>query len=184
MRLIQATWTLVELQRFARQVRDERAWFESVGLEFMNAQVDYRQDGRVEVEFMGLVGSESVIEAHFGNPTWLIADRLGPMPWTGPTGRLVIKLVDDRGRPLPGIAIAWSSEHPEASGGQGDLGFGTDDRGRLVLDNMPAVSYRFRFMAEFDDGNSRVLLLETSLRNKPGGSTHTIVIQRDQLPDP
>lgn len=67
-----ATWSLKDLEGFLQKVKAELAWIESTGARYVNPLV-MELDNVVVIRYEGPRGLEDVIEAHFGNPSWLQA---------------------------------------------------------------------------------------------------------------
>lgn len=161
-------WSTTELEAFVEIVTAEEAWFETIGVRFASAGRAITED-HVYVKFQGRPEAVRLIEEHFGDPTWLVADRQGPLPWQGPRGDLVIAVRDEAGAPVPGLWCEFVSEDPEAAEGGEDI-FGTGDDGRCVLRNLPAVAYQITLHRFVDDDHYepiktfRVVLA-------PGGTT-------------
>ena len=96
-------------------------------------------DNRVKVGFMGdKAASQSIID-HFGYPDWLMLDWLGPLEWRGPTGTLVVEVVDGAGRPRAGLDCDVRPLQT-VYGGDGRA-FSTRANGRCIYENYPAVAY-------------------------------------------
>jgi hypothetical protein len=167
-------WSTVELKRFVREVDAEQAWFASIGVQYLTADRGIIDDF-VSVDYLGPPEAAQRIEGHFGDPTWLVAERQGPLLWEGPRGNLVIVVVDQVGKPVPGLWCEFVARDPAAVEGGEDI-FGTDEDGRCIIPNLPAVSYRItlhRFVA--DDRYEPIISFDAVLA--PGGTTVPVVIE-------
>jgi hypothetical protein len=147
--VLDVDWSTIELDRFVRAVEAERAWFQTIRVQYITADRGIT-DNFVSVDYLGPAAAAQVIEGHFGDPTWLVAERQGPLPWAGPRGDLVIVVVDQDGKPVPGLWCEFVAEDPEA-GNPGEDIFGTDDSGRCIIPNLPAVAYRVTLHRFVDD---------------------------------
>ncbi len=87
--------------------------------------------------------AEPAILDHFGHPDWLSVHWEGPPPWTGPWGRLVVRVVDSAGRPLPAEANPHCTPTPIESSVRYDPGVatGTDATGTCIFDRIPAAAF-------------------------------------------
>lgn len=144
-------WSLQDLEGFMDTVEADRAWFDTIGVRFV--QVDHRvNENFVHVDFIGpREEAASVIEAHFGNPSWLRAEWIGPPPWPGPRANLVIKITDSRGRPVPNIRCDVTTDNQMVGDEFGDSLIGTGPAGICELKNVPAVRYLVRLHALVDN---------------------------------
>ena len=149
-------WSLAELEGFIVKVEAERAWFETIGVEFM--QVDRRvTDNFVHVDYMARTEAPSAaIEAHFGNPPWLRAEWAGPPPWTGPRADLVLRIRDEEGRPGIGIRCDIQPHDEDVGVDLGEVVYATDTAGVCQAKNIPAVTYRVRLFRWVQDHEERV----------------------------
>lgn len=151
----EATWSEAELREFITLVEQDAAWFSTNGIEFYAANIGGLDNlGGIDVRFRGPKATADVaaasIEAHFGNPPWMRAVWDGLLEWTGPRGTLEIRTVDAAGRLAPSIDIVVDSLDDRVSVNT-DIGFMTDERGKLVHTNYPAVGYRVRAFEGFGD---------------------------------
>jgi hypothetical protein len=142
-------WSTRELNGFVKDVEAEKAWFATIGVIYQDAGRGITEDF-VHVNFRGPAEGVQMIEAHFGDPSWLVAERQGPLPWSGPRADLVIDVFDEAGKHVPGLWCEFVPEDPDAAEGGEDT-FGTDDSGRCVLRNLPAVPYRITLHRFVDD---------------------------------
>jgi hypothetical protein len=169
-------WSLAELEGFIVRVEAERAWFETIGVEFM--QVDRRvTDNFVHVDYMARTEAASAaIEAHFGNPSWLRAEWAGPPPWNGPRADLVLRIRDANGR--PGVGIRCDIQpHDETVGVDfGEVVYATDTAGVCKAKNIPAVTYRVRLFRWVQDHEERVHIDDLRIALPPAGRQLDVVI--------
>lgn len=172
----EVTWSLAELQSFMQRVEAERAWFATIGVEFI--QVDRRvTDNFVHVDYMARTDAPSaVIEAHFGSPSWLRAEWAGPPPWNGPRADLVLRIRDEQGR--PGIGIRCDIQPHDENGGVdlGEVVYATDDTGVCQANNIPAVTYRVRLFRWVQDHEERVRIDDLRVALPPAGREVDILI--------
>ncbi len=163
-------WSLKELEGFEEQVEAERAWFETVGLRFLQAghPVD---ENVVLVDFVGpSEEAASLIESHFGNPTWLKARWLGPPPWSGPRADLIIEIRDAEGRPVPNIRCDVVPQDPRVGFEFTDSLFGTGPAGNCEIRNVPTVVYEVRLHEWVDnDHYDPVPIMEFQVVLTPAG---------------
>jgi hypothetical protein len=156
-------WSKAELEKFAGEVRQQEAWFESVGADLVAA--DPSLLNIVRVLFLAARGDLAPeIASHFGNPEWLRPEWEGPLPWRGPRGTMITTVVDGSGKPLEGAQCAWIPVDPSIDADSA-LAFSTDSRGICRNDYLPATTYR----------------VEVSI-NKAGGGTVVIGTGRGTVP--
>lgn len=167
-------WSTAELTNFLRDVEAEQPWFETIGVRYLTADRGITDDF-VSVDFLGPEDAAQVIEDHFGDPTWLEADRQGPLPWAGPRGNLVVVVVDQNGKPVPGLWCQFVSEDPNAAEGGEDI-FGTDKTGRCQIPNLPAVAYRI-VLHRFVDEDHYEPIKQFRVVLAPGGTTTSVVVE-------
>jgi hypothetical protein len=172
----EVTWSLAELERFMERVEAERAWFATIGVEFM--QVDRRvTDNFVHVDYMARTDAPSaVIEAHFGSPSWLRAEWAGPPPWNGPRANLVLRIRDKQGRPGTGIRCDIQPHDENGGVDLGEVVYATDDTGVCQATNIPAVTYRVRLFRWVQDHEERVRIDDLRVALPPAGRDVDILI--------
>lgn len=171
--VVDVDWSTAELDRFVMGVEAEKGWFKTIGVQYLTADRGITDDF-VSVDYLGPVEAASTIEHHFGDPTWLVAERQGPLPWAGARGNLVIAVVDQAGRPVPGLRCEFVSNDLAAVEGGEDI-FGTDDNGRCVIPNLPAVPYRITLHRFVDDDHYEPIK-SFDIVLAPGGSTVSVAI--------
>ena len=142
-------WSTRELDDFVKVVDADQAWFETIGVRYLTADRGIIDDF-VSVDYLGPAEAAQLIEDHFGAPTWLVADRQGPLPWEGPRGNLSLLIVDEAGNPVPGLHVEVVPDDPNAAQGGEDV-FGTDDAGRCLLKDLPAVPYHVTLLEFVND---------------------------------
>ena len=173
-------WSLAELERFIGRVEADQAWFSSIGV---TAKVGHRvNENWVFVKFKGRPDAERLIEDRFGSPSWLDAEWDGPPPWAGPRATLVIKVRDQRGRPLPGL---WCDAQPvdPMVDDPGEDVIATDEGGICDLRTRPATVYRIRLHQPLRDnrvntGWDPTPIKEFQVELQPGGTATEVVVTR------
>jgi hypothetical protein len=128
-----------ELQALAGTFAGETAWFRSIGAEFVGANV-----GSTGVRVRYLAANDRVgplILAHFGNPSWMRVQWEGPLPWQGPRGTLVIRVMDAIGRPVVGATCETSPIDPSVDADMG-VAFVTNKEGTCTIKNLPATAFK------------------------------------------
>jgi hypothetical protein len=141
-------WSSRDLRDFVRIVDAEAGWLKTIGALYQVAGRRITEDF-VYVQYQGSPEAASLIKAHFGNPGWLKPEWIGPLPWTGPRGDLIIVAKTADGVPVPGLWCQIVPDDPMVEG-QGDGLFGSDPNGRCVFRNVPLTSYRV-FLRELVD---------------------------------
>jgi hypothetical protein len=169
-------WSLAELEGFSRQVEGERAWFDTIGVEFM--QVDRRvTDNFVHVDYIARTEAASgAIEAHFGNPSWLRAEWAGPPQWSGPTADLVLRIREANGRPGVGIRCDIQPQDEHAGVDLGEVVYATDVTGVCTATSIPAVPYRVRLFRSVQDHEERIRLDDLRVVLQTTGTVIDVVI--------
>ena len=132
-------WSSKELERFVRLVDADRSWFRTIGVVYLTSGRRIT-DNYIYVSYSGSQDAAAEIEAHYGHPSWLKAEREGPLPWVGARGDLVIVVTDAAGRPMQ-VWCDLSSEDPRVKLG-GELRNMTDRNGLCSFRDMPAVAYQ------------------------------------------
>lgn len=157
-----ATWTDAELKGFIDLVEQEGDWFPTIGTELFTVEIGGLDNlGAIDVRFDGPKAAAGAIEAHFGNPPWLRAVWNGPLEWTGERGDLEILTMDGTGHPVPLVEVDLHSEDERVDADSG-IGYGTDEHGRLLRTNLPAVVYLVQAFTRI--GDDRVLVAEGRMR--------------------
>ena len=121
------------------------------------------------------MAAAQVIAAHFGDPSWLEVERQGPLPWLGPRANLEIVVVDQEGRPVPGLWCEFAAEDPEAASTAEEI-FGTDDDGHCVIPNIPAVAYRITLNQLVEDDHYEPIK-EFRLELVPGAPPALVTVE-------
>lgn len=167
-------WSSIELDQFVKVVAAEQPWFATIGVQYLTADRAITENF-VSLDYLGPVAAAQTIEEHFGSPTWLIAERQGPLPWTGARGELVILVVDENGRPVPGLRCDFVPEDPEAGNPIEGIS-GTDDNGHCSAANLPAVPYLVT-LNRFVNNDHYEPIKEFRVVLVPGGTTTTVEVQ-------
>lgn len=166
-----AQYGLGTLARSAASVERQAGWFPQVAAILYSAEADVLSN-RVRVRYQARDSSmEPAIRAHFGDPDWMQLKFYGRLPWDGPTGDLVIRIIDPTGTPIA------ASCNPEAvkPGIFDTLPQDTDAQGICAFRGVPATSYLVRVTHEADGG--RELKGEYVIAVEEGGSgTATFVL--------
>ncbi len=150
-------YSLAELTSLSAQVNAESAWFASVGIDLGSASPDIATN-RVGVTFLAPSDAvDALILAHFGHPDWLDPQREGPLPWHGPTGELVVRVVDRNGRPLENmiceaLPLDPAVDYNPSMGGLGKTGA----NGVCRAGDVPAAAFDVRVIT-FGGGDVKVL---------------------------
>ena len=166
-------WSLTDLEGFIDRLEADKDWYETIGVEFVQTKRSIIEDF-VRVEYRAPSDQASpAIAARYGNPTWLRVEWT-PSEWAGPRGRLVIRVVDTNGRPVPGVGCELISEDPRVSAGS-DMRIGTDGEGILDLPNMPTVPYRIR-LSQWVDNDHDEFVKEIRVVHVSTGSVVDVVI--------
>lgn len=111
----QVRYSLIELENFKMQVEADRAWFTSIRAELTSVSVR-PQDNLVELTYRANDENlEPRIRSHFGHADWLALSRSGPLPWTGGYGRLVVRIIDQTGRPVEAGVLPNSADERVSS---------------------------------------------------------------------
>ncbi len=135
-------YSIADLRAKGTTIMAERDWLRSIGVELVDADPD-ELTNTVRLRYIAPDRSaEPAILDHFGNPDWLTLRWLGPPPWTGPWGRLLVTVVDPAGRPLPTTAATTCSAEPiDTSVRYTALPTGTDGSDHCLFDHVPAVAW-------------------------------------------
>ena len=100
-------WSIEALEVMLEDVRADTAWFESIDAWVAFAEVQ-PIDNRIELNLSSAhPGAVDLTLAHFGADGWLHVTSDGIGVWTGPTGALVVELVDANGNPVGGTDVFW-----------------------------------------------------------------------------
>lgn len=126
------------LSAMVKDVERERAWFDSMDVQLLSAEIDDVAN-QVRLLYLGRLDAVTAVREHFGNADWLRVERAGPGPWLGPLGNLTILVVDDDGRPVEGMGCSIYPEDPEAR--VGEIGYGTGVDGQCVIRDVPVSRY-------------------------------------------
>lgn len=137
-----AKYSLEELDRFAAEVNAKAAWFKTIGATYGEATPDIAAN-KVGVVYLGDADTVKAVRNHFGNPDWISVHREGPRRWAGPRGALIVKAVDNAGRPVANAICVVVPDDPDVSVNSTD-GFNTDQRGICRAESLPAVKYTVR----------------------------------------
>lgn len=166
-------WSLVELIHFKEAVLTEQAWFESVGV-IAKAGEDIA-DNAVHLRYQGPEAAAALIEEHFGNPTWLRARWLGPLPWEGPRADLTIKVVDLDGDPVAELRCQATPVDPTVDPGP-DAVWGTDNDGVCVIDDLPTVQFEVTLHEMTSAGLDPDPVKSLRVAVELGGTSITVVV--------
>lgn len=142
-------WSSKELEEFVRRVDADRAWFRTIDVVYLTSG-RRSTENYIYVSYSGSEDAAAVIEAHYGSPSWLKAEREGPLPWVGPRGDLVIVVTDAGGRPIAQLWCDLASDDPRVKLG-GETPITTDRNGQCIFRNMPAVAYQLTLHRFVDD---------------------------------
>lgn len=138
-----AAWSALELESFASTVEAEADWFQSIGAEFVAADV-----GAAGVRIRYLAPNDRInplIQSHFGDQSWMLIEWSGPLPWKGRRGTLVVKVVDESRKPVAGATCETTPVDPTVDADMG-VAFITSDEGTCTIAGLPAVAYDVRIV--------------------------------------
>jgi hypothetical protein len=130
-------WSLEELAMFARLIQADRDWFDEIGAEFYAVDVSGLE---VRVRYYGEPAAAKLIAEHFDRPSWLTTKRMGPLPWRGAVGDLVVHIEDGGGASLLQLYCYALVEDPSVDAG--DPYAISDENGQCLFKKLPAVTYR------------------------------------------
>ena len=134
-------WSLEELESFASLVDAELPWFEANEFLVPDASPDLAGN-LVEVDFLAASPDRGeLLREHLGDPEWLRLEYGGPLPWHGSRGRLTVRVVDKRGRPVEGLYCEAIPIDPSVDADTGESA-GTDENGVCRRQFLPAAAYR------------------------------------------
>jgi hypothetical protein len=89
---------------FVARVKADRAWFATIDAELLDVVTNPMDGGIVELTYLSHSRDlDPVIRERYEDPPWLLVERAGGSPWTGPRGDVVVRAVDLRGDPVPGL---------------------------------------------------------------------------------
>lgn len=152
----EARYSMAELADFASDVAADAHRFEALGARFYDASID-ESDNVVRVRYLApgpeqaaAVVAESILE-WYGHPAWLLPRWAGPLPWEGPSGGVVIHVVDPAGAPVTGVYCTVAPLDPRVP--NGEALWTTDAGGTCRIDRLATVDY------------------EVEIRREPGDST-------------
>lgn len=140
-------FSLRELEPFAAKVTDDRGWFETLGAELVDADVDEMLNV-VNVHLRWPDPSvETQARARFGDTGWMAFTYDGPPPWTGPRGGLEITVVDRHGHPAS-VECLLGSPDPRVQQEE----FSAPADGKCFYEDLPAVKWSLRVDYESEAG--------------------------------
>jgi hypothetical protein len=148
-------WSTQELEAFKTQIEADLGWAGLLGVEYLTTGRRITEDV-VYVRYSGPEAAAGAIAAYYANPPWLVVERDGPLPWSGPRGNLTIDVVDASGDPVPDLDIGIRPLDPEVEGA-GATSHLTNRRGRCVIANLPTVEYEVTVSGNEPDGRDQVL---------------------------
>jgi hypothetical protein len=107
-------WTLAELTAMAGRLRGADRWFASIDAFLLSVGVDVATN-RVKIEISSAnPEAADEIAAHFGLQGKVLVVSDGTGAGLLPYGSLLVKAVDDRGKPVPGLDCIFVADLPGA----------------------------------------------------------------------
>ena len=104
-RVRQVRYSLLDLKGFEDAVEAERDWLATIDVRAIDIGLD-ESDNSVRLYYEAPSQAvEARIRERLGGPDWVRFDWAGPPPWTGPYGRLEIRVVDNDGLPVPASMV-------------------------------------------------------------------------------
>ncbi|MGK2850765.1 MAG: carboxypeptidase-like regulatory domain-containing protein [Candidatus Limnocylindrales bacterium] len=150
----EARYSMAELADFASDVAADAHRFEALGARFYDASID-ESDNVVGVRYLApgpeqaaAVVAESILE-WYGHPAWLLPRWAGPLPWEGPSGGVVIHVVDPAGAPVTGVYCTVAPLDPRVPNGEAP--WTTDVAGRSRIGRLATVDYEIEIRREPGD---------------------------------
>jgi hypothetical protein len=160
----EVAWSRRDLEAFVDEIEADTAWFEDIEARFYTADASALD---VRISFYGDPAAAELIAAHYGNPAWLTTKHMGPLPWEGPRGDLVIHVINAEGRPVKGLYCLPRAVDPLIDGGEAYSI--TDVDGQCIIKRLAATSYRVDI--EKHAGDDPVLLASSRTTVTPRGPT-------------
>ena len=149
---------ILEMEALADVVRDERAWFATIGATLLDVYVNAPLEGGI-VELTYLSDRRDLaplIQARFGPYDWLVVDWAGvPMPGTGTQGDLIVGVVNRWGAPVIGAPCHL-----------GDLRDTTDAEGACIFVEIPVGPYELLVLAGTEVDSTAIV--DTNVEVAPG----------------
>jgi hypothetical protein len=143
-------WSTMDLNRFAALVEADSAWFQTINVRFITADRSIKDDF-VTVRYQGPMEAATVIEAHYGNPSWIRAESAGNLPWTGLRGDLALAVTDANGNAVSDLWCDFAPDNPLADEGAEEV-ITTAANGRCEIPMIPAGAYTVT-LRRFVSGN-------------------------------
>lgn len=169
-RVEEAQFGLGVLAAHAADVERQAGWFPQVSAILYSAEADVLSN-RVRVRYQARDDAmEPAIRAHFGDPEWMELKLYGGLPWDGPTGDLLIRVVNPEGSPVT------ASCNPEAikPSAYNMLPQDTDAQGLCAFRGVPATAYVVLITLETVDGSQWRRQYQVAAAS--GGSTPTTIV--------
>ena len=133
-------------------------------------------DDFIYVRYQGSEAAAALIEAHFGDPPWLHAERDGPLPWADPRGDLDLIVTDEHGRPIPELWCEFTPLDRVAEDGSETI-WGTDHNGRCTIKNLPAVAYEVNLHRYIDNDHYGASIKSLRVIVTPNGGPVRVVVE-------
>jgi hypothetical protein len=153
----QARYSVFELKGFEDLVQAQSDWLETIDVRAIDIGLD-ESDNNVLLNYEAPNQAvEARIRERLGRPDWLRFDWAGPPPYTGPSGRLELTVVDEDGRPIP-VSMTLRPRDPRV------VAFGPAplDDGTFIIPTWPAVVWEAEIRYTVD-GVDRVVSKEFSV---------------------
>lgn len=145
----EARYSLAELSDFASDVSTDVDWFETQGARLYAADVDESENAvRVRYLASGREVETSILE-RYRNADWLLPEWDGPLPWVGPTGGVVIRVVDPAGSAVVGVYCTVTPVDRLVP--NGEALWTTDAGGRCRIGRLATVVYEIEIRREPGD---------------------------------
>ena len=140
-----ADWSYAELSARLRSIESDLDWLRSINAVPAGTGIDVVTNTVLLRLSSANPDAVPLAMSHYDGDGWLRVTSDGVGQWAGRRGTVIVAAVDQSGRPVPFLKVAFSSDQP---GAHLEDGYFTGEDGRVTITSAPATGFKVELQVE------------------------------------